>query len=163
MVRTRSHALSSARKANWRVRRSLKQGRQARTKQADPLPFAGGGKAHPGAPERKGKRKLVAEAKGERAQGPRAAKRAKKVSEGGAEVKGKGKAKAGKGKGKAEQKKKVTDGVEWESDDDDIEGMKAEDGWTDEEDEMSDAEASGLEKARSCVLLLLCFTRETPG
>jgi hypothetical protein len=29
--------------------------------------------------------------------------------------------------------------------------MKAEDGWTDDEDEMSDAEANGLEKARSCV------------
>ncbi|GEM07043.1 nucleolar protein NOP2 [Rhodotorula toruloides] len=130
-------------------------GRQARTKQADPLPFAGGGRAHPGAPERKGKRKLVAEAKSERVggtqQGPRAAKRAKKVSEGGAEAMGKGKAVKGKGKGKAEQKKKVTDGVEWESDDDEIEGMKAEDGWTDEEDEMSDAEANGLEKARSAL------------
>ncbi|GAA5907338.1 hypothetical protein JCM6882_002810 [Rhodosporidiobolus microsporus] len=133
-------------------------GRQQRTKQADPLPFAGA-KAHPGAPERKGKRKAALEAKsvrdGAAAPSPRAVKKARK-SDGGAAAEGGRPAKKAKGgaaaKGKGKESVKRSKGeVEWESDDEDIEGMKAEDGWSDMSDEEDDEEAKGLAKARSAL------------
>ncbi|BGP14476.1 hypothetical protein JCM10213_004598 [Rhodosporidiobolus nylandii] len=126
-------------------------GRRQSAKQADPAPLAGA-KAHPGAPERKGKRKAALEAKsvrdGAAAPSARAAKKARK-SDGGAEGRPTKKAKpAAKGKGKQND-------VEWESDDEDIEGMKAQDGWSDvsdeEDDEEDDEEAQGLAKARSAL------------
>ncbi|GAA6011389.1 hypothetical protein JCM10207_008323 [Rhodosporidiobolus poonsookiae] len=124
-------------------------GRQARTKQGDPTPFAGA-KAHPGAPERKGKRKAALEAKSERTGGaapsPRAAKKARKADADGAKAK-KGAAAGKKGKGKESARKSEVD--EWESDDD-IEGLKAEDGFS-SEDEMDDEEQQGLAKARSAL------------
>ncbi|GAA5974248.1 hypothetical protein JCM11641_003351 [Rhodosporidiobolus odoratus] len=128
-------------------------GRQQRTKQADPAPFAGA-KAHPGAPERKGKRKAALEAKsvkeGAAAPTARAAKKARKSDGGEGRSAKKAKPAAGaakKGKGKASVK---TDGVEWDSDDD-IEGMKADDGFSDVSDEEDDEEAQGLAKARSAL------------
>ncbi|GAA5821475.1 hypothetical protein JCM11251_004640 [Rhodosporidiobolus azoricus] len=130
-------------------------GRQQRTKQQDPAPFAGA-KAHPGAPERKGKRKAALEAKSTRegaaAPSPRAAKKARKSdgAEGGRPAK-KGKAAAGaKGKGKESVKSSNKGEVEWESDDEEIEGMKAEEGWSDVSDEES-GEDQGLAKARSAL------------
>jgi hypothetical protein len=59
-------------------------------------------------------------------------------------VKGKGKAKAGEAK-----KSKLAKDVEWESDDEeDIENMKAEDGWSDLESDEGGHD-QGLENARS--------------
>ncbi|POY72505.1 hypothetical protein BMF94_4331 [Rhodotorula taiwanensis] len=134
-------------------------GRQARSKQSDPTPLKDGGKAHPGAPERKGKRKLAAEAKAERvgpaAPSPRAPKRAKQDGTGSASAnKAKGKGKAGSQTKKAATKApKAQNGkeVDWESDDDedDIEGMKAEDDFSDEE--LDDEEQKRLASARSAL------------
>ncbi|KWU44134.1 NOL1/NOP2/sun family putative RNA met, partial [Rhodotorula sp. JG-1b] len=135
------------------------QGRQARSKQSDPAPLADGGRAHPGAPERKGKRKLVAEAKAERAgpaaaASPRANKRVKQ--DGRAAGGGRGgaaAAAAGKGKGKEQKKQaaKPKNGreVDWESDDD-IEGLKADDDMSNDE-ELDDEEQKRLASARSAL------------
>ncbi|GAA5930592.1 hypothetical protein JCM1841_006815 [Sporobolomyces salmonicolor] len=127
-------------------------GRQQRTKQGDPLPLAGS-TAHPGSELRKGKRKAALEAKSARdgaaAPSQRAVKKARK-SDGAA---GTPKSKA-KGKGKeanSAKKGRAANKPEWESDDDDIENMKAEDGFSDLESEMGEAEANGLEKARSAL------------
>ena len=139
---------------------SPNQGRQARSKQSDPAPLADGGRAHPGAPERKGKRKLVAEAKAERA-GPAAAaspRANKRVKQDGRAAGGGGggaaAAAAGKGKGKEQKKQaaKPKNGreVDWESDDD-IEGLKADDDMSDDE-ELDDEEQKRLASARSYVL-----------
>ncbi|BGP46473.1 rRNA (cytosine-C5-)-methyltransferase nop2 [Rhodotorula kratochvilovae] len=122
-------------------------GRQARSKQSDPAPLAGA-KAHPGAPERKGKRKLALEAKGASAPSPRAVKKVKKVAGEGAD---KPAHRQGKGKGKASAAKKSNKDVDWESDDDDIENLKADDGFSDDDEEMSDSEKRGLEQARSAL------------
>ncbi|GJN87166.1 hypothetical protein Rhopal_000111-T1 [Rhodotorula paludigena] len=119
-------------------------GRQARTKQQDPAPLSGS-KAHPGAPERKGKRKLALEAKSDRsgaaAPSPRAAKKAKKAAAPSAKAVQRGKGKEAATKGKAAAKD-----VDWESDDDDLEGLKAEDGFSGD-----DGEDQGLAKARSAL------------
>jgi hypothetical protein len=146
------------------------QGRQARSKQSDPAPLADGGRAHPGAPERKGKRKLVAEAKAERAgpaaaaaaASPRANKRVKQDGRAAGGGRG-GAAAAGKGKGKEQKKQtaKPKNGreVDWESDDD-IEGLKADDDMSDEE-ELDDEEQKRLASARSYVLPFGGLLRET--
>lgn len=60
----------------------------------------------------------------------------------------------GKGKEAATKGKAAAKDVDWESDDDDLEGLKAEDGFSgDDGDDLSDSEAQGLAKARSCALL----------
>ncbi|GAA6018475.1 hypothetical protein JCM8202_001391 [Rhodotorula sphaerocarpa] len=129
-------------------------GRQARSKQSDPTPLAAGGKAHPGAPERKGKRKLQAEAKQERAgpaaPAPRAPKRAKQDGTSAAGSKAnrtKGKAKAAPAKAAAS---KNGDDLDWESDDDDIEGLRAEDDESDD-GELDLEEQKRLASARSAL------------
>ncbi|GAA6053838.1 hypothetical protein JCM3770_004743 [Rhodotorula araucariae] len=123
-------------------------GRQARSKQPAPAPLAGA-KAHPGAPERKGKRKLALEAKGPAAPSPRAAKKVKKVA---ADGEAKPAHRQGKGKGKASTaSNKSGKEVDWESDDDDLENLKADDGFSDDDEQMSDSEKRGLEQARSAL------------
>ncbi|GAA6037280.1 hypothetical protein JCM8097_008660 [Rhodosporidiobolus ruineniae] len=127
-------------------------GRKQRSKQSDPLPIRDA-KAHPGAPDRKGKRKAALEAKSARDGTASTPNKKGRTSVGGAA--------AADGKRPAKKVKKDTPKkaaaarkgkeVEWESDDEDIEGMKAEEDWSDEDDEMDDEEAQGLAKARSAL------------
>ncbi|GAA5921448.1 hypothetical protein JCM3775_003052 [Rhodotorula graminis] len=132
-------------------------GRRQASKQSDPAPLSGA-KAHPGAPERKGKRKLALEAKPASAPSPRATKKIKKAADGGdkkaavagANRKGKGRASAGGASGATKNGK----GVDWETDDEDdedLDNLKAQDGFSDDDDAMSDSEKRGLEQARSAL------------
>ncbi|GAA5987162.1 hypothetical protein JCM5350_003866 [Sporobolomyces pararoseus] len=127
-------------------------GRQQRTKQQDPAPFKGA-TDHPASELRKGKRKAALEAKTTReglpASSARAVKKARKSTDSSATA---SPAKKGKGKAKVENKKsKLAKDIEWESDDEeDIENMKAEDGWSDLESD-DGAEDQGLAKARSAL------------
>ncbi|GAA6062634.1 hypothetical protein JCM10212_000296 [Sporobolomyces blumeae] len=131
-------------------------GRQARTKQGDPTPLRGAAD-HPSTELRKGKRKAALEAKSARTgtEQPtqRAVKKARKSTD--SSVGGPAKNGAAKGKGKANakganKKAKATDGAEWDSDDDDIENMKADEGWSDLESDDGGVDHD-LAKARSAL------------
>lgn len=132
------------------------QGRQQRTKQGDPTPLRGASD-HPASEARKGKRKAALEAKttreGQQAPSARAVKKARKSTDSTPADSPAGK-KQGKGKGKAKsagenKKSKLAKDVDWESEDDeDIENMKAEEGWSDLESDEG-GQDQGLEKARS--------------
>ncbi|TNY20842.1 nucleolar protein NOP2 [Rhodotorula diobovata] len=130
-------------------------GRRQSSKQSDPAPLSGA-KAHPGAPERKGKRKLALEAKASSgAPSPRATKKVKKAADGDRKPAGAASKAKGKGRASAGGASKNGKSVDWETDDEDddedIENLKAQDGFSDEDDAMSDSEKRGLEQARSAL------------